>query len=100
MLGELIRKTIEYKGLLMSQLSAKIEVDIAQISRFEKEERGPTREQVLRLVDVLELDQEKTLSFWLVGKIVQDIRDENTALKALKSAEKNIKKLSKNVERQ
>ena len=90
-LGELIRSARERKGLLMRELAANIEVDIAQISRFEKGDRRPTKEQILKLIDVLELEKEEVLTLWLSNKIMNDIEGEEVALQALKMAQKRIK---------
>lgn len=89
-LGELIKTTREYKGLLMRQLAANIEVDIAQISRFEKGERRPTKEQILKLIEVLDLDKQKVLTQWLSNKLIQEVEGEEVALQALKMAQKRI----------
>ncbi|NYJ28239.1 helix-turn-helix domain-containing protein [Allomuricauda sp. ARW1Y1] len=91
-LGELIKSAREGKGLLMRELAANIEVDIAQISRFEKGDRRPTKEQILKLIDVLELDKEEVLTLWLSNKIINDVEGEEVALQALKLAQNRIKK--------
>tara|TARA_R110000765_G_scaffold9911_3_gene30870 strand:+ start:61110 stop:61403 length:294 start_codon:yes stop_codon:yes gene_type:complete len=91
-LGELIRSARERKGLLMRELAAKIEVDIAQISRFEKGDRRPTKEQIGKLIDVLQLEKEEVLTLWLSNKIMNDIEGEEVALQALKMVQKRIKK--------
>lgn len=91
-LGELFRSARERKGLLMRELAAKIEVDIAQISRFEKGDRRPTKEQIVKLIDVLQLEKEEVLTLWLSNKIMNDIEGEEVALQALKMVQKRIKK--------
>jgi len=48
-LGERLRQLREKKGLLLRQVAAAIEVDTAMISKFEKGERKPTREQLSNL---------------------------------------------------
>lgn len=90
--GELIKSAREKKGLLMRELAAKIEVDIAQISRFEKGDRRPTKEQILKLIDVLELHKEEVLTLWLSNKIINEVEGEEVALQALKLAQNRIKK--------
>lgn len=88
----MIRSARERKGLLMRELAAKIEVDIAQISRFEKGDRRPTKEQIGKLIDVLQLEKEEVLTLWLSNKIMNDIEGEEVALQALKMVQKRIKK--------
>ena len=91
MLGELIRKTRENKCLLMRELAAKIEVDIAQISRFEKEDRKPTREQVKKLAVALDIEYKQLLTLWLSEKVYENVQGEEVATDAIKLALKRIK---------
>lgn len=91
MLGELIRKTRENKNLLMRELAAKIEVDIAQISRFEKEDRKPTREQVKKLAVALDIEYKQLLTLWLSEKVYENVQGEEVATDAIKLALKRIK---------
>ena len=93
-LSKIITDAREKEGLLMRELAAKIEVDIATVSKFEKGDRNPTRPQILRLAEVLDLDVEQLLTLWLRDKLLNDMKDEAVALKALKLAEKKyIEKL-------
>ena len=91
MLGELIRKTRENKNLLMRELAAKIEVDIAQIRRFEKEDRKPTREQVKKLAVALDIEYKQLLTLWLSEKVYENVQGEEVATDAIKLALKRIK---------
>ena len=92
-LSHIIKEARESKELLMRELAAKIEIDIATISKFEKGDRNPTRPQILKLSEVLELDVNQLLMLWLRDRIVNEIKEEEMGLKALKLAEKKIKKL-------
>ncbi len=89
-LSSIIKKAREEKELLMRELAAKIEVDIATVSKFEKGDRNPTRPQILRLANVLDLDVEHLLTLWLRDRIVSEAINEEVGLKALKMAEKKI----------
>ncbi len=90
-LSHIIKEARESKELLMRELAAKIEIDIATVSKFEKGDRNPTRPQILKLSEVLELDVNKLLTLWLRDKILNEVNGEENALKALKMAQNKIK---------
>jgi transcriptional regulator with XRE-family HTH domain len=45
-IGEIIRELREQKSLLLRQVAAEIEIDQALLSKIERNERMPTKEQV------------------------------------------------------
>lgn len=89
--GELIRKKREKKGLLLRQVSARLDIDTAILSKIERGERKATKEQIAKLADILEIDKESLLIQYLSEKILYQIQDEDLGMKALKVAEKMIK---------
>ena len=91
--GDIIRAEREKRNLYLRQVAAAMEIDQALISKFEKGDRKPTKEQVERFADYFELDKEKLITVWLSDKIVYTIQDEEFAENALKVAEKRIKYL-------
>lgn len=93
-LSHIIKEARESKELLMRELAAKIEIDIATVSKFEKGDRNPTRLQILKLSEVLELDVNKLLTLWLRDKILNEIKGEENAFKALKIAHKKLKEVN------
>lgn len=89
--GKIIRKKRKKNGLLLRQLSAKLDIDTAILSKIERGERKATREQLLKLADILKLDKESLLIHYLSEKILYEIKDEELGMQALKVAEKKIK---------
>lgn len=89
--GDIIRKAREEKGLFLRQVAAELEIDQAIISKFERGDRKPTKEQVLKFAKFYKLDKEELLVAWLSDKVVYDLQDENLADKVLKAAEQKIK---------
>ena len=89
--GDLIRLARENKGLFLRQVAAELDIDQAVISKFERNERKPTKEQVLKFAKFYKLDDDELLVAWLSDKVVDDLQDENLADKALKAAEVKIK---------
>ncbi len=89
--GDLIRLARENKGLFLRQVAAELDIDQAIISKFERNERKPTKEQVLKFAMFYKLDKDELLVAWLSDRVVDDLQDENLADKALKAAEEKIK---------
>lgn len=93
--GDLIRLARENKGLFLRQVAAELDIDQAIISKFERNERKPTKEQVLKFAKFYKLDKDELLVAWLSDRVVDDLQDENLADKALKAAEDKIKNKKK-----
>jgi transcriptional regulator with XRE-family HTH domain len=77
--------------LFLRQVAAELDIDQAIISKFERNERKPTKEQVLKFAKFYKLDKETLLVEWLSDKVAYDLQDENLANKVLKAAEQKIK---------
>jgi len=90
-LGSLIRKEREKRKLLLREASALLEIDQAILSKIERNDRKATKEQVLKLSNIYEIDKEKLLTIWLADRIYGLVEDEELGLKALKVAEKELK---------
>lgn len=89
--GDLIRLARENKGLFLRQVAAELDIDQAIISKFERNESKPTKEQVLKFAKFYKLDKDELLVAWLSDRVVDDLQDENLADKALKAADEKIK---------
>ena len=102
----LLKNAREEKGIKTRELAQLLGIDQALISKFETGTRKPTREQVAKLAQVLELDYETLMVAWLKEKILYEIGDDNLALRAMVLAEEQIrynssfvrKALSKNLQ--
>ena len=82
--GDLIRIAREEKGLFLRQVAAELDIDQAIISKFERNERKPTKEQVLKFAKFYKLNKDELLVAWLSDKVAFEIGDENLACEALK----------------
>lgn len=89
-IGEILKEAREKKGLLLRQVAALIDADTALISKFEKNERRPTKEQIAKLSKALGVDEQKLMIAYLSEKILGEIENETLAHKALKIAGKKI----------
>lgn len=95
-LSELLKSKIETKKLLLREVASMIDADTALISKIEKGDRKPTREQIEKLALALDIDYNKLLTLWLSEKVYEDVQGEQVALDAIKLALKRIKTEVKN----
>ncbi len=91
--GEILRESREKKGLLLRQVAALLEMDTAILSKVERGERKATREQILKLAGVLDLNSQELLIHYLSEKIAYELLDEDVASQTLKVAEERVKYL-------
>lgn len=90
-LGDILRQQRVKRNLLLRQVGASMEIDQALISKFERGERKPTRDQVLQFAKLYEMNQDDLLVAWLSDKLAYEVQDESLGLKAMQVAEKKIK---------
>ena len=91
--GEILRENREKKGLLLRQVAAMLDIDTAILSKVERGERKTTKEQILKLADILDLDKEELLIHYLSEKIAYELFDEDVASQTLKVAEEKVEYL-------
>lgn len=91
--GETIKHHRELKKLLLRQVGAALNIDQAIISKFERGERKPTREQVIEIAKFFKLNEQDLLITWLSDKVAYDLIEENQSSEILKVAERKIKYL-------
>ena len=87
----LLKNAREQKGLKTREVAQKLGIDQALISKFESGTRKPTKDQIIKLASLLEIDFETLMVIWLKEKILYEIGQEEFALKALMVAEQEIK---------
>ena len=87
----LLKNAREQKGLRTREVAQLLGIDQALISKFESGTRKPTRDQVLKLAALLEIDLEAIMVAWLKEKILYEIGQDEFALKALQVAEEEIR---------
>ncbi|MDP3667160.1 MAG: helix-turn-helix transcriptional regulator [Sediminibacterium sp.] len=90
-LGDTIRKLREEKELPLRTVAAYLDIDQAILSRIERGQRKPTREQVVKLAKYFKVTENDLLVAWLSDKLVYEVADEQIALKALQVAEEKVK---------
>ncbi len=94
-LGETIRKLREDKELPLRTVAAFLDIDQAILSKVERGQRKPTREQVVKLAGYFKVKENDLLVAWLSDKLVYELEDEEVALKALQLAEEKVTYLTR-----
>ena len=94
--GDLIRSKREEQEMLLRHLSAKLDIDTAQMSKIERGERTAKREYVHELIKIFKLNGAEATAFWLADQVYALVADEEEALKALAVVEKEVINLKSN----
>lgn len=95
-LGEHIRKLRTERGLPLRKVAAQLDIDQSILSKIERGRRTPSKDQVIRISQIFDVDEKELLIDFLSDKVVYNLRDEDLAVDALKAAEKKITYLTKN----
>ena len=85
--GDIIKTERESKSLLLRQVASALEIDQAIISKFERGERKPTKEQVEKFAEFYDLDKNKLITSWLSDQIANTVLYEENISEVLKVAE-------------
>jgi transcriptional regulator with XRE-family HTH domain len=90
-LGDTLRELRENKALPLRTIAAYLDIDQAILSRIERGQRKATREQIVKLAEYFNVDENDLLIAWLSDKVVYEVADEQIALQALRVAEEKVK---------
>lgn len=90
-IGTILRELREAKGLLLREVGAKLSLDPTILSKIERDERMPTKEQVKALADFYKDQKNDVIIAWLSDKLVYEVQEEDLALEAMKVAEEKVK---------
>jgi len=91
--GDIIRVARETKGLILRQVASALDIDQAIISKFERGERKPSKEQVEKFAEFYNLDKNQLITSWLSDQIANTIFYEENIEEVLKVAEEKAKYL-------
>ena len=79
----LLKNAREQKNLKIREVAQILGIDQALISKFESGTRFPTREQIAKLSQLLNIDYDTLMVCWIKEKILNDYGSEPLVLKAL-----------------
>lgn len=86
----LLKTAREQKGLKTREVAQLLGIDQALISKYENGSRKPTKDQVVKLASLLDIDYETLMVAWLKEKILFEIGQDELALKAMNIVREEI----------
>jgi transcriptional regulator with XRE-family HTH domain len=89
-LGQKIRELREQAGLKQRELAYQLGIGEGFLSKVENDQKPLKREDLTKLNELFKTPIEELESLWLANKVYSIVRDEETALSALKVAEEQI----------
>lgn len=95
--GQTIRAKRESMGLLLRQVASCLDIDQAVLSKIERNERRPSKANIIKLAEVLNFDKEELLVQYMSEKIAFEIAHEEFASVVLKFAELKVKEIKSNL---
>lgn len=78
-------------------MASYLDIDQAILSKIERNERKPSKDNIIKLAEILKLDKEDLLVQFMSEKIAYEIADEDCASKVLKVAEQKINYIKSNL---
>jgi HTH-type transcriptional regulator, competence development regulator len=85
--GDIIKIEREKKRLVLRQVASALDIDQAIVSKFERGERKPSKEQVEKFAEFYKLDKKNLITSWLSDQIANTILYEENIGEVLKVAE-------------
>jgi Fic family protein/DNA-binding XRE family transcriptional regulator len=86
----LIKSSRISKGVKSRELAQLMGVDQAIVSKIENGTRFPTKDQLLKIIEILEIPKEEIFPLWLKEKILLELKYEPYAQKALSLVQEEI----------
>lgn len=90
-IGDKLRKLREENQLPLRKVAALLDIDIAILSKMERGERPLSKDVVTKLAKIYNHDEEELTVLYLSHKIMNEVGEEDLALKAMQVAEEQIK---------
>ena len=90
-IGVTLRELRENKKLLLREVGASLSIDPTILSKIERDERMPTKEQIKALANFYDDNKNEVIIAWLSDKLFYEIQNEDLAIKSLQVAEEKIK---------
>ena len=90
-LGEKLRELRDEKGLLLREVAAQLEIDPSLLSKIERGDKRPTREQVVTMAKMYKANEKDLVVSYLSERVIYQVEDEDLAIEALKVAEEMIR---------
>ncbi len=91
--GNIIREKRKAKNLLLRHLAAKLDIDVAVISKIERGERTASKEQLIKISKVLEIEANLLLGYQIVENIILELENSNNSQEIRKIVKKELKQI-------
>ena len=85
-----IRKLREQRQLLQREVSVKLEIDNALYSKIECGKKKAKKEQVQKLAQIFDVNEEDLINIWLADEVFYIISDEDNPNKILNIVSESI----------
>lgn len=89
-LGNTLKVAREEKDMILRKVSAEVDIDQSLICKFEKNERKPTKEQLIRLAKFYNLSEQDLIINWHSEKIAEELKYSQATTEILRVAEEKI----------
>ncbi|MBP8994172.1 MAG: helix-turn-helix transcriptional regulator [Bacteroidales bacterium] len=90
--GNKIRESRKSKGLLLRQLAAILDMDVAILSKIERGERTPTKQQLQKIANALTINETELANTLLAESIISELSSNENPIEILKIVQKELKK--------
>ncbi len=89
-IGEALRSLREERKLPLRKVAHQLDIDQSSLSKIERNERRATKEQILQLAKIYNVDEQELLLQYNSDKVVYEIMQEENPKEILRVAEKKI----------
>ncbi|MBT0607174.1 helix-turn-helix domain-containing protein [Aequorivita echinoideorum] len=89
-LGEKLKDYRKSKGLILRKAAALLDIDQSLISKFEKNERKPTEEQIQRMADFYKIPLNELMIDWLSEKLAENLAPYDVSSQVFQFAEEKM----------
>ena len=89
-LGKILKCAREQKEMILRKVAAEVDIDQSLISKFEKNERKPTMNQLVRLAKFYGLSESELTINWYSEKIAEELKYTESTSEILKVAEEKL----------
>lgn len=90
-LGHKLKEARNTKGLILRKAAALLDIDQSLISKFEKGQRRPTKEQLLKFSSFYKIPIKILMTDWLSEKFLEELNEYNLSSDVLLATEEKLK---------
>jgi transcriptional regulator with XRE-family HTH domain len=94
-IGDKLRKLREENEMPLRKVAALLDIDVSILSKMERGERPLSKDVVTKLAKIYKHDEDELTVLYLSQKIMNEVGEEDLALRAMQVAEEQIKYLTK-----